>query len=63
MKLGHNGHLNTRNKFPKEFFPKSNDFHSNFGWTQKASFGGNEEKSKESKELEPWIQSKVGGTL
>jgi hypothetical protein len=23
MKLGHKGHLNTRNKFPKEVFPKS----------------------------------------
>jgi hypothetical protein len=21
MKLGHKGHLNTRNKFPKRFFP------------------------------------------
>jgi hypothetical protein len=26
MKLGYNGHLTTRNKFPKEGFPKSNDF-------------------------------------
>jgi hypothetical protein len=23
MKLGHKGHLNTMNKFPKEVFPKS----------------------------------------
>jgi hypothetical protein len=30
MKLGHNGHLNTRNKFPIDFFPKSNDFPSDF---------------------------------
>jgi hypothetical protein len=25
MKLGHNDYLNTRNKFPKEIFFKSND--------------------------------------
>jgi hypothetical protein len=31
MKFGHKGHLNTRNKFPKEVFPKSNDFSFDFG--------------------------------
>jgi hypothetical protein len=31
MKLGHKGHLNTRNKFPKEVFPKSKDIPSDFG--------------------------------
>jgi hypothetical protein len=31
MKLGHKGHPNTRNKFPKEDFPKSNNFPSDFG--------------------------------
>jgi hypothetical protein len=62
MKLGHKGHLNTKNKFSKEVFPKSNDFSSDFGWTQKPSFrGGDEEKSMKSKELELWIHSKVGG--
>ena len=61
MKRIHKGHLNTRNKFPKEVFPKSNYFPSNFGWTQKPMFSGNEEKSMKSKELETWIHSKVGG--
>jgi hypothetical protein len=31
MKLVYKGHLNTRNKFPKEFFQKFNDFPSDFG--------------------------------
>jgi hypothetical protein len=61
MKLGHNGHLNTSSKFPIEVFPKTNDFPSDFGWTQKPRFWGNEEKSMKSKELEPWIHSKIGG--
>jgi hypothetical protein len=61
MKLGHKGHLSTRNKFPKEVFLKSNDFPSDFGWTQKPRFWGNEEKSMKSKGLESWIHSKVGG--
>jgi hypothetical protein len=34
--------LNTRNKFPKEGFPKFNDFPSDFGWTKKPRFWGNE---------------------
>jgi hypothetical protein len=38
MKLGHNDHLNTRNKLPKEIFFKSNDFPSHFGWTKKPRF-------------------------
>jgi hypothetical protein len=61
MKLGYKGHLNTRNKFLKEVFPKSNDFPSNFGWTQKPRLWGNEEKSIKSKGLEPCIHFKVGG--
>jgi hypothetical protein len=61
MKLGHNGQLNTRNKFPKVGFSQSNDFSSNFGWTQKSRFWGNEEKSIKSKELEQCIHFKVGG--
>jgi hypothetical protein len=31
MKFGHNGHLNTRNKFSKEVFLKSKDIPSDFG--------------------------------
>jgi hypothetical protein len=31
MKLGYNGHLNTRNTFLKEVFSKSSNFPSNFG--------------------------------
>jgi hypothetical protein len=61
MKLGHKGHLNTRNKFSKEVFPKSNDFPSDFGGTKKLRFWGNEAKSMKSKGLELWIHSKVGG--
>jgi hypothetical protein len=61
MKIGHKGHLNTRNKFPKVIFSKSNDFPSDFGWTQKPRFWENEEKFMKSKGLEAWIHSKVGG--
>jgi hypothetical protein len=53
MKLGHEGHLNTSNKCPKVVFPKSKDFPSDFGWTQKPRFWGNEEKSMKLMELEP----------
>jgi hypothetical protein len=60
MKLRHNGHLNTGNKFPKEVFPKSKDFPSDFGWTRKPKFWGNKLNSMKSKGLEPWIHSKVG---
>jgi hypothetical protein len=34
MKSGHKGHLNTRNTFSKEVFPKYNDFPFDFGLTQ-----------------------------
>jgi hypothetical protein len=61
MKVGHKGHLNTRNKFPKEVFPKSKYFPSDFGCTKKPRFRGNEEKSMKSKGLELWIHSKVEG--
>jgi hypothetical protein len=59
MKLGHKGHLNTMNKFPKEVFPKSNNFPFD-GWTQKPRFWGNQDKFMKSKGLETWIYSKVG---
>jgi hypothetical protein len=35
MKLGYEGHLNTRNTFPTEVFPKFKDFPFSFGLTQK----------------------------
>jgi hypothetical protein len=40
MEFGHKGYLNTRNKFPKDYFPKSNNFPSDFGSTQKPKFLG-----------------------
>jgi hypothetical protein len=58
-KLRHKGHLNTRNKFPNEVFPKFKDFPSDFRWIQKPRFWGNEEKSMKSKGLDPWIHSKI----
>jgi hypothetical protein len=61
MKLRHKRYLNTKNKFPKEVFPKSNNFPSDFGWTQKPRFWGNEEKFIKSKRLQPRIDSKIGG--
>jgi hypothetical protein len=48
MKLGHKGHLNTRNKFQKKFFPNP-----------KISLPILNEL--EEYRLEPWIHSKVGG--
>jgi hypothetical protein len=33
MKYGYKCHLNTRNTFPKELFPKSKDFSFDFGLT------------------------------
>jgi hypothetical protein len=45
----------------QRFFSKSNDFPSDFAWTQKLRFWGNEEKFMKSKGLEPWIHSKVEG--
>jgi hypothetical protein len=59
MILGHKGQLSTRNKLPKEVFPKSNDFPSDFGSTQESRFRGNEEKSMKLKGLEPCIYIKV----
>jgi hypothetical protein len=50
MKHGHTGHLNIRNKFSKEVFPKYKDFPSNSGWTKKPRFLRNEEKIHEIEE-------------
>jgi hypothetical protein len=61
MKLGHKGHLNTRNKFQKWFFlnPKISllilDELKDFRFWRKR------EKSTKSKGLEPWIHFKIGG--
>jgi hypothetical protein len=63
MKLGHKGHLNIRNKFPKEVFPKSNDSFLIWDELKNLGFGGDEEKSIKSKGLESWIHSKVRGKL
>jgi hypothetical protein len=41
MKFGHKGHLNTKNKFSKEFFfPKSNDFPLILDELKNLGFGG-----------------------
>jgi hypothetical protein len=61
MKLGHKGHLNTRNKFPKEVFTNPNIFLPTLDELKNQDLGGNEEKFMKSKWLEPWIHSKVGG--
>jgi hypothetical protein len=40
MKLEYKGHLNTRNKFSKEVFPKSKDFPSDLDELKNIGFGG-----------------------
>jgi hypothetical protein len=61
MKLGHKGHLNTRNKFQKRFFPNPKIFLLVLDEFKEPRFWGKQEKSTKSKGLEPWIHSKVGG--
>jgi hypothetical protein len=61
MKLGHKGHLNTRNKFPKRFFPNPNTSLLILDELKEPRFWGKQEKSTESKRLEPWIHSKIEG--
>jgi hypothetical protein len=61
MKFRHKGHLNTRNKFSKMFFPNPMIFRLILDELKKLMFWGNREKSVKSKVLEPWIYSKVGG--
>jgi hypothetical protein len=58
-KLGQKGHLNTRNKFPKKFFPNPKISFSILDELKKPRFWWNREKSTKSKGLEPWIHSKV----
>jgi hypothetical protein len=40
MKLGYKGHLNIRNKFPKEGFPKSKIFLPILDELEEIGFGG-----------------------
>jgi hypothetical protein len=60
MKLGHKGHLNTRNMFLKRFSPNPKISHPILDELKESRFWGKWEKSAKS-ELEPWIHSKVGG--
>jgi hypothetical protein len=60
MKHGHKGHLNTRNKFPKRFFPNPKISLLIFDELEKSKFWGKWEKFIKSKGLEPWIHSNVG---
>jgi hypothetical protein len=54
MKLGHKGHLNTRNKVPqKGFFPNPMIFLLILDELKKPRFYRNEKKSVKSKGLEP----------
>jgi hypothetical protein len=61
IKLGHKGHINTRNKFPKMFFPNPKISLLILDELKESRFCEKWEKSTKSKGLEPWIQSKVGG--
>jgi hypothetical protein len=61
MKLGHKGHLNTRNKFSKRFFSNPKISLSILDELEKPKFWRNREKSAKSKGVEPWIHFKVGG--
>jgi hypothetical protein len=53
MKHGHKGHLNTRNKFPKRFFPNPKISLPILDELEKSKFWGKWEKSIKSKGLEP----------
>jgi hypothetical protein len=61
MKLGHKGHLSTRNKFPKRFFPNPKISLPILDELEKPRFLWNREKFTKSKGLEPWVHFKVGG--
>jgi hypothetical protein len=60
-KLGHKGHLNTRNMFSKRFFPNPNISLSILDELEEFRFWGKQEKSTKSKGLQPWIHYKIGG--
>jgi hypothetical protein len=53
MKLGHKGHLNTRNKFPKGIFPNPKISLPILDELEELRFWGKREKSVKSKGLEP----------
>jgi hypothetical protein len=53
MKLGHKGHLNTRNKFQKRFFPNPKISLSILEELKESRFWRKWEKSIKSKGLEP----------
>jgi hypothetical protein len=53
LKLVHNGHLNTRNKFLKRFFPNPKIFLPILDELKEPMFWGKREKSAKSKGLEP----------
>jgi hypothetical protein len=59
MKLGHNGHLNTGNKFPKRFFPNSKISLPILDELKESKFWEKQEKFTKSKGLEPWIHFKA----
>jgi hypothetical protein len=61
MKLEHKGHLNTRNKFPKRFFPNPNISLPILDELEESRFWWKREKSTKLKGLESWIHSKIGG--
>jgi hypothetical protein len=60
MKLGHKGHLNTRNKFQKRFFPNPKIFDLILDGLEESRFWRKREKSAKTNGLELWIHSKVG---
>jgi hypothetical protein len=61
MKLGHKGHIITKNKFQKRFFLNSKIFLLILDELEESRFWEKQEKSTKLKGLEPWIHSKVGG--
>jgi hypothetical protein len=61
MKFGHNGHLNTRNKFKKRFSPNPKFSLLILDKPKESRFWRKQGKSTKSKGLEPWIYSMVGG--
>jgi hypothetical protein len=60
MKLGHKGHLHTRNKFPKRLFPNPKISLPILDELEESRYWGKRVKSTKLKGLEPWIHSEVG---
>jgi hypothetical protein len=61
MKLRHKGHLNTRNRFPKDTFSKSNDFPFDFWWTQKPRVWSTQIHGRNRRKTPPnsWMKNRV----